>query len=117
MPLYIIKNKKGNCNEDVYQKESSCNSKFFSDLATKLLEMAESVNKRMEDIKKNCGGVKSGGIYFGAITVPVMSLGVKYEYIEYIKRFGPPTDGQFDETKLKQLRKELGIDTNSITSL
>jgi hypothetical protein len=106
-----------------YQTQGGCSSfsrdssNFFSDLATKLLEMTTAVNKRIEDIKKNCGGSKQSGFFLASIEAPVMNLGVKYEYIEYIKRFGPPTDGKFEEEKLKQLRIELGIDTNSTTSL
>lgn len=121
MPSYITK--LVNVVNGGYQIQGGTNSfsrdssNFFSSLATKLLEMATAVNKRIEDIKNNCGGSRSNGVFLASIEAPVMNLGVKYEYIEYIKRFGPPTDGKFDEEKLKQLRIELGIDTNSATSL
>ncbi len=92
-------------------------SKFFSNLATKLLEMTTAINTRIEDIKKNCGGQRGQGVFLASIEVPKMTLGVKYEYIEYIRRFGPPTDGKFDESKLNDLRIELGIDTNPDTAL
>jgi hypothetical protein len=124
MPSYITKivNNGGICVQP-QQKQSCCSSfsrdssKFFSDLAAKLLEMTTAINKRIEDIKKNCGGKAQSGFLLASVEAPVMNLGVKYEYIEYIKRFGPPIEGKFDEKKLEQLRIELGIDTNSATAL
>lgn len=115
MPTYIIKNVVPN--GSICQQESSCNSKFFSNLAKKLLEMATAVNKRIEDIKKNCVASRQQGVFLASIETPVMNIGVKYEYIEYIKRFGPPTDGKFEEEKLQQIRMELGINTNAATAL
>ncbi len=122
MPSYITKIINGGICQTPSQQNgcssfSRDSSNFFSDLATKLLEMTTAVNKRIEDIKKNCGGSKQSGFFLASIEAPVMNLGVKYEYIEYIKRYGPPTDGKFEEEKLKQLRIELGIDTNSATAL
>ena len=124
MPSYITKILNGGICQPLPQQSGNCSSfsrdssNFFSSLATKLLEMATAVNKRINDIKQNCGsGSRQSGFMLASIEAPVMTVGVKYEYIEYIKRFGPPTEGKFDETKLKQLRTELGIDTNSATSL
>jgi hypothetical protein len=42
-----------------------------------------------------------------------MALGIKYEYVEYIKQYGPPPDGIFNEEKLAAIRIELGISENS----
>lgn len=123
MPAYIVKGVSSGGVYQIPQKQSCCSSfsrdssKFFSDLATKLLEMTTAINKRIEDVKKNCGGTQQNGFFLASIETPSMVVGVKYEYIEYIKRFGPPTDGKFEETKLHQLRLELGIDTNSATTL
>jgi hypothetical protein len=117
MPSYITKivnvvgsGGGGACCSNTFSKDSS---KFFSSLATKLLEMTTAINNRIDDIKKNCKNSSSGkgGVLLASIDAPQMTLGVKYEYIEYIKRFGPPTDGVFDEKKLQDLRTELGITT------
>lgn len=116
MPSYITKianvigfgNGGGACCTNTFSKDSS---KFFSNLATKLLEMTTAINNRIDDIKKNCKNSSSNGILLASIEAPQMTLGVKYEYIEYIKRFGPPTNGIFDENKLQALRTELGIST------
>ena len=106
----------GGCCGDSYCKDSS---RFFSSLATKLLEMTTAITKRIDDIKKNCGNSHGAGKGFllASIDAPQMTLGVKYEYIEYIKRYGPPTDGKFDETKLQLLREELGMVTDPSLSL
>ncbi len=113
MPSYITKLTSA-ISGSSSKKESYCkdSTRFFSSLATKLMEMTTAITKRIDDIKANCGS-KSGGSGFllASIEAPQMTIGVKYEYIEYIKRYGPPTDGKFDETKLQQLRAELGITT------
>jgi hypothetical protein len=76
------------------------------------MEMTTAITKRIDDIKANCkGGGGASGFLLASIEAPQMTIGVKYEYIEYIKRYGPPPDGKFDETKLQQLRAELGITT------
>jgi hypothetical protein len=117
MPAYITKSVgvNGLGIGGVSCQDSSCNSKFFSNLANKLMEMATAVNKRIDDIKKNCNKGAERGFLLASIETPVMQLGVKYEYLEYIKRFGPPVEGKFDEAKLEQLRIELGIDNTSTT--
>jgi hypothetical protein len=118
MPNYIIKQHLHSRNtgcETSYCKDSAI---FFNDLATKLLEMASAIDTRIEEIQKNCHNSGSGkGVYFASVEVVPMTVGIKYEYIEYIKIYGPPTDGVFDETKLQQLRVKLGIDTKSSTAL
>jgi hypothetical protein len=115
MPTYIVSNTfnnvlggtgDGGCANAVVCRDTT---KFFDKLATKLKEMAESVNKRIEDIRKNAVCYTGGGVLFASIDVPTMNLEVKYEYIEYIKRYGPPLDGIFDESKLALLRNELAL--------
>lgn len=116
MPAYITKSVGGyGAGGGISCQDSSCNSKFFSSLANKLLEMATAINKRIDDIKKNCSKTTERGFLLASIETPVMQLGVKYEYLEYIKRFGPPVDGKFDEAKLEQLRIEFGIDKSATT--
>jgi hypothetical protein len=115
MPTYIVSNTfnnvlsgtgSGGCANAVVCRDTT---KFFDKLATKLKEMAEAVNTRIEDIRKNAVCYAGGGVLFASIDVPKMNLEVKYEYIEYITRYGPPIDGIFDETKLAELRVELGL--------
>jgi hypothetical protein len=119
MPNYIVKSGYGvdgggasnDCCREVYCKD---NTKFYMFLAQKLLEMTESVNNRIKDIEKNCNR-NSGehGVLLVSIDAPAMVVNVKYEYIEYIKRYGPPPQGKFDEHKLHCLREELGIDDHA----
>jgi hypothetical protein len=119
MPNYIVKPSHYNQNTgcgDAYCKDSAI---FFNTLATKLLEMTTSIETRIEEIQKNCNNNSIGnGIYFVQIEVPSMKIGVKYEYIEYVKRYGPPPPLEsFDETKLQQIREELGLITDPSLSL
>ena len=115
MPAYITKSVGGSNGMGAVCQDSSCNVKFFNNLATKLLEMATAVNNRIEDIKRNCSSAPQSGFLLASIETPVMQLGIKYEYIEYIKRYGPPSDGKFDEDKLEELRIELGVNTSANT--
>jgi hypothetical protein len=96
-----------------FNKDSPCRDtvKFFGTLATKLLKMAESIQDRIEKIKQNCGPQPSRGFLIAEIETPNMIVGVKYEYVEYIRRHGPPEKGIFDEEKLEVIRRELGINT------
>ena len=87
-------------------------TRFLNTLATKLLDMAKAIDARIEKIKQEySNNTAQSGFYLAEITAPSMEVGVKYEYIEYITRYGPPSDGIFDEAKLKLLRQELGIVT------
>jgi hypothetical protein len=111
MPRYIT-NCCQPCSSDDYCKD---NIRFFSILALKLKDMAIAINDRMEEIKNKVCETVSGGIYFASVDVPSMTIGVKYEYIEYITRYGPPEDGIFDATKLSIIRNELGITESNYT--
>ncbi len=82
---------------------------FFATLSDKLVLMAESLKEQFDDLRKQVNAEFAKGAVLASIVAPKMSLGVKQEYIEYIKRFGPPPDGVFDEAILILLRAELGI--------
>jgi hypothetical protein len=57
----------------------------------------------------------SKGFILASIDTPQMVLGVSYEFVEYIKRHGPPVNGKFDQAKLADIRAELGITQTSNT--
>jgi hypothetical protein len=82
---------------------------FFDNLATKLMDMSISIQKQMEELKKKQCAAPQAGFLFASITAPKMILGVAYEYVEYVTRYGPPVNGKFDPVKLEQIRIELGI--------
>lgn len=109
MPVYLVSN---NCNNNNCNNEKSfCRdtSSFFSKLATKLMDMAVTINKRIEKIKSEVKSSSGGGVLLASIETPVMMLGIKVEYMEYIRRYGPPEGGKFDEGKLEIIKNELGI--------
>jgi hypothetical protein len=107
MPIYLV-------TPTASKTGSTCKDTvlFFSKLATKLLEMAESINTKMEDLKNKVVYIPKG-VLLAEIETPQMVIGVRYEYVEYIKRFGPPENGIFDEGRLEALRIELGIDNSN----
>lgn len=83
---------------------------FLDTLTKKLLAMTESLQKQFDEcIKPVLPGGKENGVYLAKIDTPQMVIGVKYEYVMYIQRYGPPENGVFDETVLTELRAELGI--------
>jgi len=85
---------------------------FFNNLAIKLLAMSQSIELRIEEISNKVCNPETKGFILVSIDTPVMELGVKYEYIEYIKRYGPPQKGKFDPRKLNIICTELGLGCN-----
>jgi hypothetical protein len=103
----------GPCNSSAdYCKDTT---RFFSNLADKLKKMAIAINDRIDDLKNQSCQTIPGAIVFATVEMPKMTVGIKYEYVEYIKRYGPPDDGKFDPIKLDLLRKELNISTDTYT--
>ena len=92
----------GNC---IIDKNSAM---FFNTLSLKLLEMSETVEKRIEVIKKNCNeNQRANGFLFASIDTPQMNISVGSEYVIYVQRYGPPPNGKFEPAKLELIRKEL----------
>jgi hypothetical protein len=119
MPTYLVKNNsKGSFKDSNQPCLQDCSidrnsAIFFNNLATKLLEMSQSIETRITELENRPCSTETKGVFFAAIETPSMTLGVKYEYIEYIKRYGPPSEGKFDEQKLNSLRIELGIQSEN----
>jgi hypothetical protein len=121
MPVYIVNSLRKSglsssnlcCNDNSLDRNSAL---FFSNLANKLLDMSRSIEAKMEELRKKvCEQPTGRGFLFASIEAPSMVVGVRMEYVEYIKRFGPPVKGKFDENLLNELRVELGIPlTNGI---
>lgn len=113
MPTYIVSGLNAQASGDSMVCRDT--TRFFDTLATKLLEMSKAIQQKMDDIRSqvNCQGK---GVLLASIDTPTMAISVKYEYIEYIKRYGPPEDGIFDEAKLDILRQELGISNQTGTN-
>ena len=89
---------------------------FLEKLSNKLMDMTKSLQEQFAELVRPPPSTGAdGGVYIAKIDTPVMVIGVKYEYVLYIQRYGPPSDGIFDETILSELRTELGI--SAATSL
>jgi hypothetical protein len=103
-----------NCSSSGIKCMSSVN--FLEKLSNKLMDMTKSLQEQFAELVRPPPSTGSdGGVYIAKIDTPVMVIGVKYEYVLYIQRYGPPENGLFDETILAELRAELGI--SAATSL
>lgn len=93
---------------DLYPALYSAKSvQFFSTLSDKLVSMTESLKAQFNALRIEALGRSAEGAIFASITAPKLTLGVKYEYIEYINRYGPPADGKFDAGLLATIRQEM----------
>jgi len=86
-----------------------CSLEFFEVLSDKLAIMVTSLKTQFEECHAAAKPEYAQGFVLVSIDVPNSTLGVKLEYVEYIKRYGPPTNGIFDQGKLALLRSELGL--------
>ena len=82
---------------------------FFDNLAGKLLVMTQSLKEQFNDLKTIAYKNIASGPFLASIEVTPPPIGVKYEYIEYINRYGPPANGVFDPAILASLRVELRL--------
>ena len=111
MSRYIVLSSSSACSMGMVCKDTI--TSFYGTLATKLLTMAESINTKIEYLKNNSGIIQSRGIVMAEIQVSKMVLGVKAEYLEYIRRYGPPVDGIFEPNRLDLIRSQLGISNST----
>lgn len=101
------------CEDSTIDRNSAI---FFNTLASKLLEMSQAVEAKIDEIKKNCHqpAAAGRGFVFASIDTPSMVISVPPEFMEYIKRYGPPPKGKFDPIKLEIIRAQLGLGSNRI---
>lgn len=116
MPKYLVKPSINSvtCCPPTSQSVDRNGINFLYLLADKLVQMSTTLEKRIKDIQEKACNRAQDGILLVSIDAPQMVVGVKYEYIEYIKRYGPPCDGKFDEKILVELRRELGIPETTV---
>ena len=107
MSRYIVTGDSSSCSSGVVCKDTTLS--FYGTLATKLLDMAESIHTRIENLKKSWNIKPSSGVIMAEIEVAKMVIGVKAEYLEYVRRYGPPVDGIFEPAKLALIRDQLNI--------
>lgn len=85
-------------------------TRFFQNITDKLLKMTQSLQTQFDKLKADAScAVKARGTILASIEAPTMKLGVKREFIEYIRRYGPPENGKFNKHKLRELREEFGL--------
>lgn len=114
MPSYITKKASGGggaCCTTNNTEACQSSISFFSKLSEKMLDMVNTLKKQFQECKDNAKPNQVKGFFLASVETPKMVIGVKMEYLEYIKRYGPPSDGRFEETLLEKLRVELGIVT------
>ena len=81
-------------------------TKFLETLTDKLIEMTNSLKEQFEELKKNQGPIDTKGILLVNVEVSA-NVSFRYEYVIYIQRYGPPTNGIFDPIYLDLIRAEL----------
>jgi hypothetical protein len=92
-----------------------CSLEFFETLTDKLVCMVTSLQEQFEECHAAAQPQYAEGFVLVEVEIPKQTLGVKLEYLEYIKRYGPPCDGKFCEEKLRCLRAEMGLDLCNTT--
>lgn len=80
---------------------------FFSTLSDKLVTMTESLKLQFENLRIEALARSAEGPIFASVVAPVLNLGVKGEYIQYINLYGPPADGKFDPILLERIRQDM----------
>lgn len=85
-------------------------TKFLETLTDKLIDMAAALQKRITELESRPPPGTTRGVIFADISVG-SHASVKYEYVIYIQRYGPPINGIFDPIYLDLLRAELAAST------
>ena len=80
---------------------------FFSTLSEQLVTMTEALKLQFENLRLEALARCADGPIMADVTAPKLNLGIKFEYIQYINKYGPPPNGQFDPVILEQVRQEL----------
>lgn len=81
---------------------------FLSTLVDKLYTMASRLKDQFDALEAKTQRTPQRGIIFAEIDTSV-GVSIKYEYVIYIEKYGPPIDGIFDETLLAQIRAEMAV--------
>lgn len=80
---------------------------FLSTLVDKLYTMAQTLKGQFETYESLAKKQPARGAVFAEIEVADVKLEIKYEYVIYIEKHGPPINGIFDEALLAQIRVEM----------
>lgn len=111
-------NGNNNCNNNCNNNSSNntCNNrsttKFFESLVNKLEEMTLSLKEQFIEIEGRCNIVPKRGCVLAEAAIESTIVEVKYVYVQYIRRYGPPPNGIFDEELLTELRNQNDCDSS-----
>ena len=72
------------------------------------MDMVTSLKQQFDDLEANCnkGTHKAAGAILAEISVQG-HIDTKWEYIYYIRIYGPPIDGVFDPVYLDKIRQDI----------
>jgi hypothetical protein len=85
-------------------------TKFLDTLTDKLIAMATALQTRIAELESRPPPGQQRGVIFANVDVSER-VGVKFEYIIYLQRYGPPIAGIFDPIYLDLIRAELAAGT------
>ena len=80
---------------------------FLTTLADKLKAMVESLEKQFEELRNSAMSRGEGAILAGVTSSAAVDISI--QYVIYIQRYGPPTDGVFDQELLDAIISEFNI--------
>ena len=91
-------------------------TKFLETLTDKLIEMTNSLKTQFAELVKPPAPGGSRGFFLA--TIPLTAkVTTKYEYVFYIRRYGPPTNGIFDPIYLDLIRAEIDAGIIDVSKL
>lgn len=112
MPTYYISKScypsAGGCIDKGSTNYCPSSTLFLGTLADKLMDMVTSLKQQFDDLEANCnkGTHKAAGAILAEISVQG-HIDTKWEYIYYIRIYGPPIDGVFDPVYLDKIRQDI----------
>jgi hypothetical protein len=91
-------------------------TKFLETLTDKLIEMTKSLKEQFAELVRPPSSTTSRGIRLAEVDV-TQFVQTRYEYIFYIRRYGPPTNGIFDPVYLDLIRAEIEAGVIDVSTL
>ena len=91
-------------------------TKFLETLTDKLIEMTNSLKTQFAELVRPPAPGGSRGFFLA--TVPLSAkVETKSEYLFYVRRYGPPTNGIFDPIYLDLIRSEIDAGLIDVSKL
>ena len=91
-------------------------TKFLETLTNKLVDMTNSLKTQFSELVKPPVNTGGRGIFLATVDASQV-VQVRYEYLYYIRRYGPPVNGIFDPVYLDLIRAEIDAGLIDVSKL